>query len=90
MMDIAKEFFEMPVEDRACLYSENSRQLVRLSTSTNVSKEKVHDWKDYLRHPCHPLEEVIGSWPEKPAAYRSVNKKFLDTARQICRVTCCA
>jgi len=21
-------------------------------------------------HPCHPLEEVISSWPEKPAAYR--------------------
>jgi len=84
MMDIAKEFFEMPVEDRACLYSENSRQLVRLSTSTNVSKEKVHDWKDYLRHPCHPLEEVIGSWPEKPAAYRKIAGKYSVEMRALC------
>jgi len=84
MMDIAKEFFEMPVEDRACLYSENPRQLVRLSTSTNVSKEKVHDWKDYLRHPCHPLEEVIGSWPQKPAAYREVAGKYALEMRALC------
>eukprot|EP00253_Pinus_taeda_P034671 PITA_34671 len=84
MMDIAKEFFEMPVEDRASLYSENPRQLVRLSTSTNVSKDKVHDWKDYLRHPCHPLEEVIGSWPQKPAAYREVAGKYALEMRALC------
>jgi hypothetical protein len=30
MMGIAKEFYEMPVEDRACLYSEDIKQPVRL------------------------------------------------------------
>jgi hypothetical protein len=70
MMGIAKEFFEMPVEDRACLYSEDPKQLARLATSFNVHKDEVLNWRDYLRHPCLPLEEVIGSWPKKPAAYR--------------------
>ena len=70
MMGIAKEFFEMPVEDRAYLYSEDPTKLARLSTSFNVSKEKFHNWRDYLIHACLPLEEVMDSWPTKPAAYR--------------------
>jgi len=78
MMGIAKEFYEMPVEDRACLYSEDIKKPVRLSTSFNISKEKVLNWRDYLLHPCHPLEEFIDSWPEKPAAYRySINYTLL-------------
>eukprot|EP00253_Pinus_taeda_P034102 PITA_34102 len=74
MMGKAKEFFEMPVEDQACLYSEDPNQRVRLSTSFNVGTEKFYSWREYLTHPCHPLEEVIGSWPEKPAAYRIFGK----------------
>jgi len=83
MMGIAKEFFEMPVEDRACLYSENPNQRVRLATSFNICKEKVLNWRDYLLHPCHPLEEVIGSWPEKPAAYREIAGKYAADVRAL-------
>ncbi|XP_059065791.1 protein DMR6-LIKE OXYGENASE 1 [Cryptomeria japonica] len=81
MMDIAKEFFEMPVEDRVCLYSEDPRQDVRVSTSFNVTKDEVFEWKDYLRHPCHPLEEFINSWPQKPALYRDVAGKYCKEIR---------
>ena len=70
MMELAKEFYEMPVEDRARLYSEDPKQLVRVFTSFNSSKENVYNWVDYFTQPCHPLDEVIGSWPEKPANYR--------------------
>jgi len=83
MMGIAKEFFEMPVEDRACLYSEDTNQQVRLSTSFNIRKEKFYNWRDYLIHPCHPLEEVIGSWPEKPAAYREIAGKYAVEVRTL-------
>jgi len=83
MMEIAKEFFEMPVEDRAILYSEDTKQPVRVSTSVNICKEKVQHWRDYLRHPCHPLEEVKGSWPEKPAAYREIAGKYADEVRAL-------
>ncbi|KAH9305538.1 hypothetical protein KI387_009942, partial [Taxus chinensis] len=82
MMEIAKEFFEMPVEDRAYLYSEDPlKKSVRVSTSFNVTKDKVLNWRDYLRHPCHPLEEAVPSWPEKPAAYREVTKKYAKEMR---------
>eukprot|EP01018_Ginkgo_biloba_P034488 Gb_32875 [translate_table: standard] len=83
MMDMAKEFFEMPVEDRAALYSEDRKELVRVSTSFNIRKDKVLNWRDYLRHPCHPLEEIIGSWPSKPAAYREVAGKYAKEVREL-------
>ncbi|KAB5556021.1 hypothetical protein DKX38_006930 [Salix brachista] len=34
--------------------------------------EDVHLWRDNLRNSCHPLEECIQHWPEKPARYRHV------------------
>eukprot|EP00253_Pinus_taeda_P025153 PITA_25153 len=75
MMEIAKEFFEMPVEDRACLYSEDPKQRVRLSKSF-TNKEKVLNWRESLSHPINPLSEVKTSWPEKPAAYREIAAKY--------------
>ncbi|XP_057836531.2 protein DMR6-LIKE OXYGENASE 2 isoform X1 [Cryptomeria japonica] len=81
MMGIAKEFFEMPVEDRVCLNSENLRETVRIFTSFNVTKGQPFEWKDYLRHPCHPLEEFINSWPQKPALYREVAGKYCKELR---------
>eukprot|EP00253_Pinus_taeda_P029498 PITA_29498 len=83
MMGIAKEFFEMPIEDRACLYSEDIKQPVQLSTSFNRSKDTILNWVDCLTHPCHPLEEVIGSWPEKPAAYREIAGKYAGELRAL-------
>jgi isopenicillin N synthase-like dioxygenase len=84
MMGIAKEFFEMPVEDRAYLYSEDRKQRVRLSTSFDVLNEKVHNWMDYLTQPCHPVEEVMDSWPVKPAAYREIAGKYVVELRALC------
>eukprot|EP00253_Pinus_taeda_P008526 PITA_08526 len=83
MMGVAKEFYEMPVEDRACLYSEDIKKPVRLSTSFNPSKDKVFHWIDYFTQPCHPLEEVIGSWPEKPAGYRDIASKYAGEMRAL-------
>eukprot|EP01018_Ginkgo_biloba_P028712 Gb_21102 [translate_table: standard] len=53
MMEVAREFFTMPVEDRMQYYSEDPSQTVRLSTSFNVQKEQVFNWRDYLRHHCY-------------------------------------
>ncbi|XP_057836526.1 protein DMR6-LIKE OXYGENASE 1 isoform X2 [Cryptomeria japonica] len=81
MMDIAREFFEMPLEDRACLCSEDTRQLVRLSTSFNITKDKILNWMDVLTQHCHPLEEFIHIWPQKPAAYREIAGKYAKEIR---------
>ncbi|XP_058077937.1 protein DMR6-LIKE OXYGENASE 1-like [Magnolia sinica] len=72
MMSVAKEFFEMPVEDMAKLYSDDRSQIVRVHTSFDYDNEDVHCWRDNLRHPCHPVEKFMHLWPEKPSRYRDV------------------
>ncbi|KAJ4822097.1 hypothetical protein Tsubulata_002812, partial [Turnera subulata] len=72
-MSVFKEFFEMPAEDRASLYSEDPNRSCRVFSSTlSYARESVHFWRDGLRHPCHPLEKWIEEWPEKPTRYREV------------------
>uniref|UniRef100_A0A6N2LP31 Uncharacterized protein n=1 Tax=Salix viminalis TaxID=40686 RepID=A0A6N2LP31_SALVM len=45
---------------------------MRLSTSSNVNKETVHNWRDYHRLHCYPLDKQrqlagqFGSYPDKP------------------------
>ncbi|KAK8982328.1 hypothetical protein V6N11_037499 [Hibiscus sabdariffa] len=66
-MDVFKEFFNMPAEDKAMLYSLDPESSCRLLTSSvNYAREKVHHWPDNLRHPCHPLEDCVKLWPQKP------------------------
>ncbi|MBA0763960.1 hypothetical protein Gotri_013350 [Gossypium trilobum] len=70
-MNVFKEFFELPAEDKADLYSEEFNRPCKLYTSSaNYDGDKVHLWRDSLRHPCHPLEECIKIWPQKPTRYR--------------------
>ena len=78
-MSVLKEFFEMPAEDKASLYSEDLEKRCRLYTSgLYYSKEKVHLWRDSLRHSCHPLEECMKFWPEKPTSYRQALHSLID------------
>eukprot|EP00253_Pinus_taeda_P031080 PITA_31080 len=72
MLRVAVEFFTMPVEDRMEYYSDDPFSKTRLSTSFNIHKEEVFNWRDYLRHHCYPLEDHVHSWPSKPAHYREV------------------
>jgi len=83
MLDVSREFFSMPAEYRAHLYSEDPSRVVRLSTSFNVQKENVFNWRDFLRHHCYPLEDYIDSWPAKPAAYREVASKYCTEVRAL-------
>ncbi|KAM3760021.1 hypothetical protein ACB098_01G163100 [Castanea mollissima] len=72
VIDVGKEFFELPAKDKVSLYSEDPKQSCRLFTSIDYDSEKVHYWRDALRHLCHPLEEHMQFWPEKPPHYREV------------------
>ncbi|KAL0437376.1 UNVERIFIED_CONTAM: hypothetical protein Sradi_0445500 [Sesamum radiatum] len=67
---VAEEFFQLPVEDRASFYSEDPRKGCRLSTSIDYDHEKVHFWRDNLRHHCRPLEDHVGELPTNPTRYR--------------------
>ncbi|KAL7589677.1 hyoscyamine 6-dioxygenase [Lactuca sativa] len=76
-MRVVKEFFDMPNEDKANVYSEDPNKKCRLYTSTyDYENEKVHLWRDNLRHHCHPIDEFLHLWPQKPARYGDVVKKY--------------
>ncbi|XP_024968709.1 hyoscyamine 6-dioxygenase-like [Cynara cardunculus var. scolymus] len=72
-MRMAKEFFNMPNEEKASLYSLDPQKSCRLYTSSfDYAKESIHVWRDVLKHRCHPLEDWVDSWPKKPSKYRDV------------------
>ncbi|XAR57049.1 Flavanone 3-dioxygenase [Bertholletia excelsa] len=53
------------------LCSNDPSKTMRLSTSFNVRKEKVHNWRDYLRLHCYPLEKYIPEWPSNPSSFNA-------------------
>ncbi|GFZ13523.1 2-oxoglutarate (2OG) and Fe(II)-dependent oxygenase superfamily protein [Actinidia rufa] len=72
-MSLFKEFFDMPAEELAEYCSEDRTKSFRLYTSgMNHKKDDVNLWKDWVSHLCHPLEDYVQSWPEKPVRYREV------------------
>ncbi|RWW17644.1 hypothetical protein GW17_00018417 [Ensete ventricosum] len=70
MMAVALEFFRLPSEEKAKLYSDDPAKKMRLSTSFNIRKEKVRNWRDYLRLHCYPLEEFVPGWPSNPSSFK--------------------
>ncbi|KAK4418762.1 protein DOWNY MILDEW RESISTANCE 6 [Sesamum alatum] len=44
---------------------------MRLSTSFNVKKETVHNWRDYLRLHCYPVwRNMHAEWPSNPSSFK--------------------
>lgn len=68
--EVAHEFFNLPVEEKLKLYSDDPTKTMRLSTSFNVKKEEVHNWRDYLRLHCYPLEKYAPEWPSNPPSFK--------------------
>ncbi|CAK7357592.1 unnamed protein product [Dovyalis caffra] len=74
-MRVFKEFFTLPEEDKASFYIENPKKnkyCMLYPSSMLYATEDVHLWRDNLLNSCHPLEESIQHWPEKPTRYREV------------------
>lgn len=70
MVEVAHEFFSLSVEEKMKLYSDDPSKTMRLSTSFNVKKETVHNWRDYLRLHCYPLENYVPEWPSNPSSFK--------------------
>lgn len=45
-MNLFREFFDLPIEDKAELYSEDPKRSCRLYTSNNYADEEFHLWRD--------------------------------------------
>ncbi|RZC80957.1 hypothetical protein C5167_043547 [Papaver somniferum] len=70
MIKIAREFFKLPMDEKLKYYSDDPTKTMRLSTSFNVKKETVHNWRDYLRLHCHPLDKFVQDWPSSPPPFK--------------------
>uniref|UniRef100_R7VZS5 Naringenin,2-oxoglutarate 3-dioxygenase n=1 Tax=Aegilops tauschii TaxID=37682 RepID=R7VZS5_AEGTA len=82
-MAVAHDFFRLSPEEKAKLYSDDPAKKMRLSTSFNVRKETVHNWRDYLRLHCHPLEQFVPEWPANPPPFRDVMSTYCKEVRQL-------
>ncbi|KAF3628454.1 protein DOWNY MILDEW RESISTANCE 6 [Capsicum chacoense] len=83
MLGVAHEFFKLPVEEKMKLYSDDPSKTMRLSTSFNVKKETVHNWRDYLRLHCYPLDKYAPEWPSNPSSFREIVSKYCMEVRQL-------
>ncbi|XP_060171779.1 flavanone 3-dioxygenase 2-like [Lycium barbarum] len=83
MLEVAHEFFRLPVEEKMKLYSDDPSKTMRLSTSFNVKKETVHNWRDYLRLHCYPLEKYAPEWPSNPSSFRKIVSRYCTEVRQL-------
>jgi isopenicillin N synthase-like dioxygenase len=83
MQEVAAEFFQLPVEEKMKLYSDDPTKTMRLSTSFNVKKETVHNWRDYLRLHCHPLEQYAPEWPSNPSFFREKVSNYCKEVREL-------
>ncbi|KAJ3680282.1 hypothetical protein LUZ60_016560 [Juncus effusus] len=83
VMEISLEFFRLPAEEKMKLYSDDPAKKMRLSTSFNIKKETVRNWRDYLRLHCYPLEEFVPDWPSNPHLFKEIISTYCKEVRQL-------
>ncbi|KAJ4807875.1 2-oxoglutarate (2OG) and Fe(II)-dependent oxygenase superfamily protein [Rhynchospora pubera] len=83
IMGLTEEFFNMPKEDKAAFYSEDSSKTNRLFSSTIYGKDGPRYWRDCLKLACYPVPETINEWPNKPTKFRDILAKFIVEAREV-------
>ncbi|KAJ7971115.1 hyoscyamine 6-dioxygenase-like [Quillaja saponaria] len=83
-MNVFKEFHGMAAKEKVSECSKDPNRSCKLYTSAeNYTKQSVHYWKDALTHHCHPLENYIKYWPQKPTTYREIVGKYTKEVRKM-------
>ncbi|KAG8381602.1 hypothetical protein BUALT_Bualt06G0138500 [Buddleja alternifolia] len=83
MLEVANQFFNLPTEEKMKLYSNDPSKTTRLSTSSNLQKEKIHNWRDYLRLHCYPLDKYAKEWPINPPSFKEIVGNYCTEIRQL-------
>ncbi|KAF5815859.1 putative flavanone 3-dioxygenase [Helianthus annuus] len=81
MMQTARDFFNLPEQERLKNYSDDPQKTTRLSTSFNIRTEKVANWRDYLRLHCYPIENFVHEWPTNPTSFRAHVAEYCTSVR---------
>ncbi|KAI9119180.1 hypothetical protein K1719_009855 [Acacia pycnantha] len=70
---VLREFFEMPNVAKQQVYTEEfSKSCILFTSSISYANEKIHLWRDFLKHPCHPLHKWQHFWPQTPTRYQEI------------------
>ncbi|KFK34221.1 hypothetical protein AALP_AA5G116300 [Arabis alpina] len=77
-IDAATRFFDLPADEKMLLVSDSFHEPVRYGTSINHSTEKVHYWRDFIKHYSHPLSKWIDLWPSNPLCYKEKVGKYAE------------
>lgn len=83
ILETAHEFFNLPVEEKMKLYSDDPSKTMRLSSSFNKNKETVHNWRDYLRLHCYPLDKYMPEWPTVPSSFKEIVSSYCREVREV-------
>ncbi|GLJ48856.1 hypothetical protein SUGI_1030330 [Cryptomeria japonica] len=90
MIEAAREFFELPEEQKTRYSSLDTMSSFRYASSFNLQKDKVLSWRDFIRYSCHPLEDVISLWPSSPPTFRKASVNFCTQIHRVLRKLCAA
>ncbi|GLT39622.1 hypothetical protein SLA2020_138040 [Shorea laevis] len=66
----ATEFFNLPIEEKMLLLSDDVHDPERYGTSINHRNDKVHRWRDFIKHYSHPISNWIHLWASNPPSYK--------------------
>ncbi|ERM95352.1 protein DMR6-LIKE OXYGENASE 1 isoform X1 [Amborella trichopoda] len=81
MLDLAKDFFDLPAEERKKYTGKQVLDPIRYGTSFNILVEEVFCWRDFLKVIVHPSFHS----PEIPAAFREIAAEYSKRVQQIAR-----
>ncbi|TVU19103.1 hypothetical protein EJB05_35236 [Eragrostis curvula] len=73
MIDVCEEFFRLPAEDKAHLYSEERHKPNRMFSSSTYETGGEKYWRDCLHL---TLSDGTKDWPQKPLGIREKIEKF--------------
>ncbi|XP_009760749.1 flavanone 3-dioxygenase 3-like [Nicotiana tabacum] len=82
-IDAASEFFDLPTEEKKHLLSSNVHEPIRYGTSLNHVKDKVHFWRDFLKHYANPISTWIDLWPSNPTCYKEKMGNYTKAAQKL-------
>jgi|UniRef100_A0A804U9Z0 2'-deoxymugineic-acid 2'-dioxygenase / mugineic-acid 3-dioxygenase len=94
METVCQEFFRLPAEDKAGLYSEDTGRATRIYSSTMFDTGAEKYWRDCLRLACSfpAVGDSAAAWPDKPRRLREVVERFTVQTRglgmEILRLLC--
>ncbi|XP_065872914.1 flavanone 3-dioxygenase 3 [Euphorbia lathyris] len=82
-LEVASEFFELPMEEKKKVMSKDVHSPVRYGTSIKDGVDKFQFWRVFLKHYAYPLSHWIHLWPLNPPSYREKMGNYCTEVRNL-------